>query len=475
MPSYISDNPKLSDELFRKDGEGYLLVGYETGREKPHAESSYMLYPADPDKQDPIHAFMALLNLQSAKAGYSTFVPDTRLEIYSFPKMTEVPAISGGVSKKEYINRTLLPYIREKGLVPLISTNLRNILFAQSHRDIPMESGELPKLTTQQLDELLRFHHKQDELAARYGYNPVYKLPMYAIETSKGMLFFSDTKVGRNGLKNFYQQLSDNYFWVHSEPGPVRQYCVHSLSYDLCPLVDACCRKNPGNGKDEYDFDSTVFSKDTLFDRKQWKLAFETYMEPTASEFIRLNEFAGCKASRNNADISKLLYLADYGFKQDIADAPDFGYRSAFQQYATRINDCINNGQSSGQGLGKILDDMRSKAENILRTEFDVRGHRSLESTLNDMSVPFLIIGTDASKAMRQALLEGKWIYCPKIFEAMPDLHYLHADRAYNRVKAYTTVPKGEAVYEEKNDKIIPYAPVLKKESKTKKNNSLKM
>ena len=35
MATYISDDPKLLDELFRKDGEGQLLVGYETGKEKP--------------------------------------------------------------------------------------------------------------------------------------------------------------------------------------------------------------------------------------------------------------------------------------------------------------------------------------------------------------------------------------------------------------------------------------------------------
>lgn len=80
--------------------------------------------------------------------------------------MTDVPAISGDISKKEYINQVLLPYIREKGLAPLISTNLRNVLFAQSRSDILMISGELPKLTTQQLDELVHFHQKQDELAA---------------------------------------------------------------------------------------------------------------------------------------------------------------------------------------------------------------------------------------------------------------------------------------------------------------------
>ena len=474
MATYISDDPKLLDELFRKDGEGQLLVGYETGKEKPHAESSYMLYPANPDRQDPVYTFMALFSQQSIKAKYSAFVPNTRLEIYSFPKMTDVPAISGDISKKEYINQVLLPYIREKGLAPLISTNLRNVLFAQSRSDILMISGELPKLTTQQLDELVHFHQKQDELAARYDYNPVYKLPLHAVETSKGILFFSDTKMGREGLKSFYQQLSGNYFWVHGEPGPVRQYNVNCLSDDICPLVDACYRKNPQSGKGEYDFDNAVFSKEAFRDRKQWKLAFETDMEPSASEFLRLNEFAGCPASRNNADISKLLYLMENGFKRDIINDPDFGYRNVFQEYVTRIDDCIN-GQSSGPDLSDVLDDMRWKAKNILLTDFDVRGHRTLERTLNDRSVPFLINGTDAGEAMRQALLEGKWIYCPQISKSMPDLHFLHAEKTCNRVMAYTKSPVNKTVYQEKNGKIIPYVPALKKVSKTKRNNSLKL
>ena len=298
------------------------VKAYETGKEKPHAESSYILYSADPDRQDPVYTFMALFSRETIKAKYAAFVPDTRLEIYSFPKMTDVPVLTGDIAKKEYINRFFLPYVREKGLVPLISTNLRNILFAQSRSDILMESGELPKLTAEQLDGLLHFHRKQDELAVRYDYNPVYKLPLHAVETSKGILFFSDTQTGRDGLKSFYQQLSGNYFRVHSEPGPVRQYQVNRLSDDICPLVDACYRKNPQNGKGKYDFDETIFSKDTFRDRNLWKQTFETNMEPTASEFLRLTEFAGCPANRNNADISKLLYLIENGFKRDLVADP---------------------------------------------------------------------------------------------------------------------------------------------------------
>ena len=78
-------------------------------------------------------------------------------------------------------------------------------------------------------------------------------------------------------------------------------------------------------------------------------------------------------------------------------------------------------------------------------------------------------------EAMRQALLEGKWIYCPQISKSMPDLHFLHAEKTCNRVMAYTKSPVNKTVYQEKNGKIIPYVPALKKVSKTKRNNSLKM
>lgn len=237
MATYISDDPKLLDELFRKDGEGQLLVGYETGKEKPHAESSYMLYPANPDRQDPVYTFMALFSQQSIKAKYSAFVPNTRLEIYSFPKMTDVPAISGDISKKEYINQVLLPYIREKGLAPLISTNLRNVLFAQSRSDILMISGELPKLTTQQLDELVHFHQKQDELAARYDYNPVYKLPLHAVESkySINSLVYWVTYV-HNVVYSFYRSMI--YCYINST-----QRCAGSIVIDIIPTNGADKRK----------------------------------------------------------------------------------------------------------------------------------------------------------------------------------------------------------------------------------------
>ena len=46
----IKDNMEQLEELFRQDGGGYLLIGYETGMDKPHAAISYQLYPVNPDQ-----------------------------------------------------------------------------------------------------------------------------------------------------------------------------------------------------------------------------------------------------------------------------------------------------------------------------------------------------------------------------------------------------------------------------------------
>ena len=37
----IKDNMEQLEELFRQDGGGCLLIGYETGMDKPHAAISY--------------------------------------------------------------------------------------------------------------------------------------------------------------------------------------------------------------------------------------------------------------------------------------------------------------------------------------------------------------------------------------------------------------------------------------------------
>lgn len=304
----IKDNMEQLEELFRQDGGGCLLIGYETGMDKPHAAISYQLYPVNPDQDGMTYQFLSLLHVGMETARISVFVPDTRLEIYRFPCMSDVPSISRDIPVKEYITGKLLPHIQRCDLEPVVSVNLRDAVFMRSVLKRSMEPGGRLRLTAAEIDRLVDFRRQQDEKARLYGYEPAYRLPLHIVETSRGILVFSDGPVGRKGLEEFYQHLADNYWWIHSEPGPVKQYDMHSVPASLAPLIDASCRKDSDTGRYVYEFtDSPVRAE--LPDERKLEPVFFTDMTPSAEGYRNLTEFSGCGMSGCNADIYRLLSL----------------------------------------------------------------------------------------------------------------------------------------------------------------------
>lgn len=71
----VNENIKRLEELSQEDGTGVLLVCYETGREKPHADSSYQLYPVNPDQKGMTYQFLSLLHVGVETARISAFIP----------------------------------------------------------------------------------------------------------------------------------------------------------------------------------------------------------------------------------------------------------------------------------------------------------------------------------------------------------------------------------------------------------------
>ena len=71
----IKDNMEQLEELFRQDGGGCLLVGYETGMDKPHAAISYQLYPVNPDQDGMTYQFLSLLHVGMETARISAPIP----------------------------------------------------------------------------------------------------------------------------------------------------------------------------------------------------------------------------------------------------------------------------------------------------------------------------------------------------------------------------------------------------------------
>lgn len=87
-----TENIKDLELLREKGGKGNLLVCYETGKNKPHSESSYRIYPIGEEPSAMTAQFLTRLHVGVETARISAFIPDTRMEVYSFSRMSELPS-----------------------------------------------------------------------------------------------------------------------------------------------------------------------------------------------------------------------------------------------------------------------------------------------------------------------------------------------------------------------------------------------
>ena len=190
MEQRTAKQQKALKEFFEREGSGDLIIGYDLSKGNTCPEL-FFLHPAGDHM--PAGEYDMVIKTQIEKAKAYTFVPDCMIELYSLPLRQEVSAPLPDMSTKEYIYMELLPYIHEIGLAPEASVNLRNAVFAQEH-GISMENGNFLRVPDNQINQLLQYHMRQEELAKKYGHNPIYNLPIHAIETSKGVLFFSNSE-----------------------------------------------------------------------------------------------------------------------------------------------------------------------------------------------------------------------------------------------------------------------------------------
>lgn len=310
-------------------------------------------------------------------------------------------------------------------------------------------------------------------------------LPVHAIETSEGMLFFSNNEPGRTGLRNYYQHLTDNYFSVHSESSPVREYSIARITPDIQPFIDTSHQINPDYGIREFVFEPVSFQHQD-FDKKDWKFEFEASMKPYSGEFLLLQEHAGSRMSKHNDNVWRLLYLQEHGYSRDTIRAPSFEYAHVFQNLGEQINASINfAGRTNPSGepsknLFDLIEEVQQKAAGIIKRDYDIRGHRSFERTMKDSSYDSIIGDTRLSYPVRQAVWEGKCVYLPEISASDPGLHYIRADKEHQKLSISAT-PFSRQIYREENGKIVPCQPTnavsSKKEniSKVKRSNKPKL
>lgn len=89
-------------------------------------------------------------------------------------------------------------------------------------------------------------------------------------------------------------------------------------------------------------------------------LEFSTDMEPSDTEYRRLEDFFGRRPEGNSKDICRLLTLQRH-FDRDIILDPAFAYHFQFKEFVRRMDDWRKrpfhrgqHGKNTGRGTGKV-------------------------------------------------------------------------------------------------------------------------
>ena len=214
----------MTDKFFHKDSPGELIIAYDRDHAfvNPRSYLSLSLVESEETSESDFRSFLVQHVNETHVYAY---IPDLLIEQYRFPSMKEVPSPET-MSHEQYIREKLLPYVRENGIGPKRHVGLRDAMYARS-RDLKIAcvmNQQYPQVDDP--FDYVDFVNEQKALRQAYRNCPITELPIHAVQTSRGMLFFSNSELGLQGLKQFYQELVNGYFSVHSERDPVCEYSV---------------------------------------------------------------------------------------------------------------------------------------------------------------------------------------------------------------------------------------------------------
>ena len=445
----------MLEKFFQSDRPGELIIAYDRDGTFVPPRSYLSFHRVEPIQGTSADDFQFFLITHIQETYLYAYCPNLLIEQYGFPSMKEVPPPQT-MPYDRYIREKLLPYVREKGIEPNRYVMLRNAVYARRRGlDLACTINQQYVQITDPFD-YLSFVNRQSELQQAYNNNPVTQLPIHAIQTAQGMLFFSNSEIGRQGIKQFYQELADRYFLVAKDPGPVREYVISYNSWNLNALVDRCYRKEE-DGIYRFQFDDNLYDHTEVPSPLTWKPTMEITTKATSSDFLNLIENTGCRISEFNNNIWRLLYLTEHGFNRNIIMDKQFVHNSVFYELAKKVDNCFNSPNPEGKdNLFTLLDKLHTKADIILRTQYDIRDHRSLEHILSDPDNDPKVRDIRLTFPMRQVLLKGNNLYLPVFDHLHPHIHFLTADLVKGCLRL-SEKPFPGKTFQDKEGKIVPY------------------
>ena len=435
---------QMENPFFDPDKPGSIFVGMDRYHQySPHQPRNALTFIQKGDADSLFRKFL-IDNIKEAEC--CPYIPDTELLRFDLANMRQVPPVDTHTPFEEYISKELLPYFQEHCIPPAKRISLRDAVYTYKYKNEP-DGGILKKYLMQE-PAYLEFRLQQQEKRTLYRCQPRYTFPLKVVENDFGYLIFSGNEIGRNGFRECIRYITDHYFDPHYDTGHLAVYDSTFMDKNLVPLIDAAYKPCKPMELD-YSFDfypASYIGLDELPKEFIDSLKPVCYhsMEATAGDFIKFatdwhfNKDTQVSISRENHDIYRLLTVMRNGY-MNIHEQP-FTYFNELLPYAKefeKVTQVKSAGEFDTGKFKRLSTEIRKAADGILKRDFDVRGHRSLENMLNDSTVTFTVGSRKLNEVQKTALASGYALYLPENNkEATWHLLFCKADFEQARIKA---------------------------------------
>lgn len=219
-----------------------------------------------------------------------------------------------------------------------------------------------------------------------------------AIETSRGLLFFSEDKQGRKLLQRYLQEMTDRYFDPDFALGPVRLYNTDCLPKEAKQALNPSARP-----LESYDY----LPADRLLtmSREAMRLCYENDMAPTPAVFRDFLAATHTHESQRNENIRTMLEGLE-----------------TYERTIAELSSLPPSGQTRRRIAFAREDSML--LDQLLTKGYDIRGRRSLPLILASPDWNVRVDGVDLNTYHRMVLGEGHCLYLPEQEKTRPDHTY---------------------------------------------------
>lgn len=475
------DNNRLSSEpYFTPQQPGTVCIAIDRySHYRPSSENALRFL-----QQGDVEAGVRHFLDDSVKAAFlCTYVPDVTLLVFRFQSMKDVPPPGSGQTAGRYIRDTLLPYLASESRQPEKKITLADAVYSTLTRGTP-DCSVLKKHFMQE-SGYVEFLGRQCERKNIYRLQPEYVLPLTVVKNDFGYLLFSGNETGREGFRVFIQHVADHYFDPHYDIGRLDIHECPVLDGKLPPHIDTAYTPYgyfPVNG---FDFSPhRHVAPSELPERFTDRLTplFSHPLRPDADSFagfisrFKDDERTRTTVSRENYDIYRLMTVVRNGY-MNVHEQP-FTYFDTLLPVARKLEQVtqVKNAAAFNADDFRIHSSVLSRqAEAILRRDFDVRGHRSIENELNDGELAFTVGRVRLNSVQKAVLTDGHAVHLPE--NDSPENRrqsYCMVDRLENRLKTSARPFPGVRTYRMTDDGLIcpvePEGKARKKETKSKSN-----